>query len=93
MLNQVKQGIIDLYVANYINYDIPLKLRISLSKLRCSVQNVNVETGGHRGVIYEQRLCILCDKHEIEDEFHFVLSFLLLNQIRGVFLPNVDMEV
>ena len=35
----------ELQVANYINYDIPLKFRISLSKLTCSVHNLNVETG------------------------------------------------
>ena len=40
-----------------------------------------------------QRLCILCDKHEIEDEIHFVLSCSLYNQRQRVFLPNVDMEV
>ena len=42
----------ELQVANYINYYIPLEFRISLSKLRCSVHNLNVETGRHRGVIY-----------------------------------------
>ena len=69
----------ELKVANYINYDIPLKFRIFLSKLRFSVHNLNVETGRHRGVIYEQRLCMLYDKLEIEDEFHFVLSCPLYN--------------
>ena len=59
-----------LKVANYIKYDIPLKFRISLSKLRYSVHILNNETGRHKGVIYEQRLCMLCDKHELEDEFH-----------------------
>ena len=54
---------------------------------------MNVETGRHRSVIYVQRLCILCDKHEIEDEIHFVLSCSLYNQMQHVFLPNVDMEV
>ena len=63
-----------LQVANYINYDIPLKFRISLSKLKCSVHNLNVKTGRHSGIPYEQRLCILCNKHEIEDELHFVTS-------------------
>ena len=36
---------------------------------------------------------MLCDKHGIEDEFHFVLSCPLYNQIQRVFLPNIDMEV
>ena len=63
-----------LQVANYIHYDIPLKFRNCLSKLRWSVHSLNVETGRHRGIIYEQRLCLLCDLHEIEDGFHFILS-------------------
>ena len=81
-----------LQVANYINYDIPLKFRISLSKLKCSVHNLNVEVGRHNGIAYEQRLCILCDKMEIEDEFHFVMSCPVYQQLRNVFLPNIDIE-
>ena len=81
-----------LQVANYINYDIPLKFRISLSKLKCSEHNLNVETGRHSGIPYEQRLCILCNKHEIEDELHFIMSCPVYNQIRSVFLPNIDTE-
>ena len=81
-----------LQVANYINYDIPLKFRISLRKLKCSVHKLNVETGRHSGIPYKQRLCILCNKHEIEDELHFVMCCPVHNQIRSVFLPNVDTE-
>ena len=36
-------------------------------------------------VIDEQGRSILCDKHRIEDEFHFVLSSPLYNQICSVF--------
>ena len=53
---------------------------------------LNVETGRHSSIPYEQRLCILCNKHEIEDELHFVMSCPVYNQIRSVFLPNVDTE-
>ena len=81
-----------LQVAYCINYDIPLKFRISLSKLKCSVHNLNVETGRHNGIADEQRLCILCDKLEIEDEFHFVMSCPVYQQLRNVFLPNIDIE-
>ena len=81
-----------LQVANYINYDIPLKFRISLSKLKCSVHNLNVEVGRHNGIAYEQQLCILHDKMEIEDEFHFVMSCPVYQQLRNVFLPNTVIE-
>ena len=63
-----------LKVANYINFNIPLKCRIALSKLRCSVHKLNVETGRHSDIAYKQRLCILCNMREIEDELHFVMK-------------------
>ena len=74
------------------NYNIPLKFRISLCKLKCSIHNVNVETDRHSYISYEHRLCVLWNKHKIEDKFYFVLSCPVYNQIRSVFLPNIDTE-
>ena len=34
-----------LQVTNYVNYSIPLQIRISLSKLKCSVHSLNIEVG------------------------------------------------
>ena len=56
-------------------------------------QQISVLSGQDRGVIYEQRLCIICEKHEIEDGFHLVLSCPLYNQIRSEFLSNIDTEI
>ena len=44
-----------LKAANYIYFDIPLKFKISSSKLKCSVHSLNVETGRRAGIPYEQR--------------------------------------
>ena len=79
-----------LQFGNYIDYGILLKLRISLSKLKCSIHNLNVETGRHNGIEYE-RLCILCDKLEIEDEFHFVTSCSVPTTQKCI-LRNTDIE-
>ena len=35
---------------------------------------LKVEVGRHNNIDYNQRLCILCDKREVEDEFHFVMK-------------------
>ena len=35
---------------------------------------LRIETGRYRGESLEDRLCILCNKQEIEDEFHFIFS-------------------
>ena len=82
-----------LKVANYINFNIPLKYRIALSKLRCSVHKLNVETGRHSDIAYEQRLCILCNMREIEDELHFVMKCPVYDQIRRDWLPNIDFDI
>ena len=58
----------------YIMYDIPLKFRIALSKLRCSTHNLSVETGRHSNIAYENRICKLCNLAKIEDEYHFIME-------------------
>ena len=55
-------------------YDIPLKFRIALSKLRCSTHNLSVETGRHSNIAYENRNCKLCNLAKIEDEYHFIME-------------------
>ena len=62
-----------LQTARYIFYGIPIKFRIALTKFRCSVHKLHIETGRHRNINYEERLCILCNTNNIEDEFHFVI--------------------
>ena len=79
-----------LQVANCINYNLPIKFRISLSKLRCSVHSLNVEVGRHNNVEYNQRLCIICDTREVEDEFHFVMKCPAYNNLRRIHLPYVN---
>ena len=44
-----------------IMYDIPLKFRIALSKLRCSNHNLLVETGRHSNIACENRIRKLCN--------------------------------
>ena len=51
------------------------KLRINISKLRLSAHQLRIETGRYARNRLERalRLCTLCDKSDIEDEYHFVL--------------------
>ena len=94
--HQVKQDIIGLLchllVANYIFYNIPIKFRIALSKLKCSVHCLNVEVGRHNNIEYLERICYLCDKQELEDEFHFVIRCPVYKNLRDVYLPAVDSD-
>ena len=81
-----------LQAANYIFYNIPIKFRIALSKLKCSVHCLNVEVGRHNKIDYQTRLCNLCDKQEIEDEYYFVIRCPIYKNLRDIYLPSVDSD-
>ena len=70
-----------LQTTRYIYYGIPIKFRIALTKLRCFVHKLHIETGRHRNINYEERLCILCNTNNIEDEFHFVIACRLYEEL------------
>ena len=52
-----------------------------------------METGRHSNIAYEQRLCILCNMREIEDELYFVMKCPVYDQIRRDCLPNIDFDI
>ena len=71
-----------LQTANYVCLNIPIKFQIALSKLRCSVHKLKVETSRHEGIAYEHRLCILCENNQVEDEFHFLMICPVYENLR-----------
>ena len=76
-------------LACYIMFDIPLKFRIALSKLRCSTHNLLVETGRHGNIAYENRICKLCNLAKIEDEYHFIMECPFYTEFRKIYLSNI----
>ena len=66
----------DLTVGNYNLYKIPLNFRTALSRLRCSVHSLHVEVGRHENIPteYTCRVCYMCNSHDVEDEYHFIMS-------------------
>ena len=54
---------------------LPKNYRIVLSKLRLSSHRLSIETGRHGSnrLDRHERVCNLCTRADIEDEFHFVL--------------------
>ena len=61
--------------------------RIALSRLRCSSHSLMIEAGRWQNIDRENRLCILCDDKDIEDEFHFVLICNFFTTLRTKYLP------
>lgn len=79
-----------LQTANYLKMNIPIRYQIALSKLRCSVHKLKVETGRHESIAYDQRLCTLCNLNLVEDGFHFVMICPVYEHLRIIYLPILE---
>ena len=73
-------------LATYIKHDLPLKFSIALSKLRCSVHTLLVETGRHNNIEYENGICILCDLSKVKDEYYFTVECPFYEDLRCTYL-------
>ena len=58
------------------------KYRNAVVKLRISAHQLLIETGRHRNIPRDERICELCDKNELEDEFHFLLVCPAYKELR-----------
>ena len=54
----------------------------TLSRFRLSSRQLEIETGRHIGSDRDQRLCRKCNMRMIEDEYHFLLTCPLYNDLR-----------
>ena len=76
---------------------LPVDLRIPLTKYRLSSHRLPIEVGRHHGIVRSNRLCNLCTKREIGDEYHYLVSCNYFDKDRQFFLgigendiPNVS---
>ena len=56
----------------YLCKPIPYVYKKHISRIRLSSHNLEIETGRHKNTPRENRVCKFC-KHDLEDEYHFVL--------------------
>ena len=75
-------------LATYLQKVESPKLRKFLSKIRLSSHNLNIEEGRYRNEARPQRVCNLCDKRDIEDEFHFIIVCPIYSNIRSKFIKK-----
>ncbi len=50
---------------------------------------LEIETGRWQNKPVEGRICKVCESGEVENEFHFIFSCTLYNNIRATFLQNI----
>ena len=63
--------------------------RSLLAQLRTGVLPIAIETGRWRSVPVEERLCVLCTDHKVEDEFHFLFECSAYHAERVDFLSII----
>ncbi len=65
------------------------KHRSYLAQYRCGILPLEIETGRWQNKPVEKRICKVCESGEVENEFHFIFSCTLYNNIRATFLQNI----
>jgi hypothetical protein len=80
---------------DYLNSITCIKYRKALTRFRLSSHNLKIEYGRHGcNRIYRQlRVCIYCDKHDIEDEYHFTLVCTLYNELRKKHISSYYLKI
>jgi hypothetical protein len=66
----------------YILTNMPRYYRQSLARLRSGTLPIRIETGRFEKIPLNERVCVFCHKHQIEDEKHFLLDCDFYNDLR-----------
>ena len=64
------------------------KFRNTIAKLRLSSHKLSIETGRHNKIARNERICQLCLKSDIEDEYHFILICPKLEDLRKLYIQK-----
>ena len=78
---------IELKLENYL-LCLPKNLAIALCKFRCLNSNLPVEKGRFYGIERANRLCTLCNRQEIGDEFHYLFNCNHFINERRKYIPR-----
>jgi len=60
----------------------------AMARLRCSSHCLRVETGRRENLLFDERICFLCDDGDVEDECHFLLKCSFFNDYRMKYFPS-----
>lgn len=60
-----------------------------LAQYRCGILPLNIEVGRYRNIPLDNRLCTLCPNRSIEDEFHFLCTCPIYNDIRSILYETI----
>ena len=61
-----------------------------VAKFRCSDHTLMIETGRHKKIDLEERMCKMCSQKTVEDERHFLLECPAYNKVRKSLMKHVN---
>ena len=69
---------------------LPSSLRTLIFKLRTSSHSLRIQTGrfGPNRILRNERICIICNSGDIEDEFHFILKCPFYHSLRKRYIKE-----
>ena len=76
---------------SYLDLIKNVKTRVAVTKMRISCHLLPIESGPYKKISRVERLCPLCNRSEIGDEFHYLLkcTHSSLSRITGIFLESL----
>ena len=76
---------------SYLDLIKNVKTRVAVTKMRISCHLLPIESGRYKKIPRVERLCPLCNRSEIGDEFRYLLkcTHSSLSRIRGIFLERL----
>ena len=63
---------------SYLDLIKNVKTGVAVSKMRISCHLLPIESGRYKKIPRVERLCLLCNRSEIGDEFHYLLKYPLI---------------
>lgn len=76
---------------SYLDLIKSVKTRVAVTKIWISCHLLPIESGRYKKILRVERLCTLCNRSRIGDEFHYLLkcTHSSLSHIRGIFLESL----
>ena len=85
ILNLYRQIKLHFSYESYLDI-LPHNIRTFLTRIRVSSHTLRVHTGRYSRIDRNERYCLYCDLHDIEDEYHFVVICPLYTDLRKQYL-------
>ena len=76
----------DFIFEKYLDFLSERKYRNALSQFRLSSHDLEIERGRYSNVDRDDRICLLCNSNQIENEYHFLLTCPFYRDLRKTYL-------